>query len=227
MELDKFPGLQKEKLAKRDEEKRQFYETLFMMSVLVATVFLFPKFLGIVSILPFLYFFIENRVRKHSNLLVIFKFKGLLQDLQSTWVAFLTVAFLLQAFYFYVFKNFSPELLSHVKERTSFIASFNIGLVLTLLVLALVEEVVFRGLFQKRINLKLSPLYSILITSIVFAALHISDGTPFVVMIDLATVFIDSVFYGYLFYKTNSVYVAWLAHALANITAAFLLIHFI
>jgi uncharacterized protein len=204
---------------------KRFYETIFLMFLMLLTVFFFPKIFGIVSILPLIYFFIENRVRKKKD--VIFKHKEFLKDLKSSWLPFITVALILQGFYFLIFTHFSPELLSHVKERTTIITSFDIKLVLTLMVLAIIEEIVFRGLFQKRLNLKLNPLYSILITSVVFTLLHISEGSPMVVFVDLTTVFIDSVFFGYLFYKTNNLYVSWLAHSIGNIMAAFLLINFI
>ncbi|MBM7648229.1 membrane protease YdiL (CAAX protease family) [Bacillus ectoiniformans] len=206
---------------------KPFYEMLLLVIMMVAAAFFFPKLLGIVSIIPILYFFIENKARKHSIKEPVFKHKDIVQDLKTTWIPFVTVAFFLQFIYFWLFTNFSPELITQVKERTSFITSFDTKIVLTLLILALGEEIVFRGLIQKRLNWKLSAFPSILMTSFVFALLHISDGTPVTVTMDLSTVFIDSVFFGYLFYKTQNLYISWLAHALGNITAAFLLIYFI
>ena len=147
--------------------------------------------------------------------------------MKSIWFPFITVAFLLQYIYFYLFTNLSPQLIAHVKERTSFITSFDLKIIFTLIILALGEEIVFRGLIQKRLSWKINAPLSIFITSIMFSILHLSEGTPLVVATDLLTVFIDSVFFGYLFYKTNNIYISWLAHAIGNITAAFLLINFI
>ncbi|OCA82238.1 hypothetical protein A8F94_20195 [Bacillus sp. FJAT-27225] len=209
------------------DEKKPFYEMIFLLILMVVTFYLFSDFFGLASLLPLVYFVIENKVRKSPDKDLIFKHKEILRDFKSSWFPFIAVAFILQFVYFFVFINFSPELITQVKERTSFITSFNVKLVITLLILALAEEIVFRGLIQKRLAWKMNKFASIFITSILFALLHTSEGTPAVIVTDLLTVFIDSVFYGYLFYKTNNLYISWLAHALGNITAAFLLLHFI
>ncbi|WP_064094393.1 CPBP family intramembrane glutamic endopeptidase [Rossellomorea aquimaris] len=58
---------------------------------------------------------------------------------------------------------------------------------------------------------------AIILTSILFSIMYISTGSPAIVFIDLSTIFIDSLLFGVIFYKTNNLYVSWIAHALGNL----------
>lgn len=62
----------------------------------------------------------------------------------------------------FIYKNVFPEVLEYVLERTSLIDTLNKKLILRLLVLALGEEIVFRGLIQKRIGWVMKAAYAII-----------------------------------------------------------------
>jgi membrane protease YdiL (CAAX protease family) len=58
--------------------------------------------------------------------------------------------------------------------------------------------------------------WAIVITSLIFALGHFSTGSPTVILYDLAWIFVDSVIYGLIFYKTKNVYLCWISYFLAN-----------
>jgi membrane protease YdiL (CAAX protease family) len=93
-----------------------------------------------------------------------------------------------------------------------------------LAVLALGEEIAWRGLFQRQLAKRMPPWAAIAVTSAVFACGHYFVADVQVVIFDLAFVFLNSVAYGIVFHKTGSVWVSWIAHLLANMFAVFWLL---
>ncbi|SDT56505.1 Membrane protease YdiL, CAAX protease family [Paenibacillaceae bacterium GAS479] len=209
------------------EQKRPLLEMIALILLMIGGMLLAPQLKTLFSLLPIVYFLVERRVRKREREEIGFKFKSISRDFKEVWYFVFIVGFVLQLFYLYVFKNYFPEVMIHVQERASFIQSFDGKLLISLLVLALGEEIVFRGLIQGRLQWIVKPLPAILISSFIFALMHITSGNLLVTSLDLTTVFIDSVFFGIIFYKTKNIYVSWLAHAIANIVAAYSLLHFI
>jgi membrane protease YdiL (CAAX protease family) len=59
---------------------------------------------------------------------------------------------------------------------------------------------------------------------LVFAAMHWAPGQPVVVFTDLAFVAIDAVIYGAIFARCKNIFVAWLAHFLADVVGLALII---
>ncbi len=80
------------------------------------------------------------------------------------------------------------------------------------------EEVLFRGIIQKKLqqDLKLNPYLAITITSVLFGLAHFKGGITYVI---LAT--ICGMFYGYAYFKTNRILCSMLVHFGLN------LVHFI
>ena len=175
-------------------EKRPFYEMALLVAAILVSSFFIPEIKGLIAILPIIYFIIEGWIRKRSSESIGFHHKTFLSGLKKSWPLVLFVSVVLQVAYFLLYTNIFPEVLVHVLERADFIQTMNGKLIIGLLVLALGEEMVFRGLVQKRLSWIIKPSYAILLSSIIFALVHISSGAPIVVFIDLATVFIDSVF---------------------------------
>ena len=75
----------------------------------------------------------------------------------------------------------------------------------------LFEELVFRGVFLNRLKLNFPILFSILISSLIFAALH-SFG-------NITSAFIFAISMAILYIKSNNIFVPVLAHILNNILA--------
>ena len=120
-------------------------------------------------------------------------------------------------------KKFMPEVLQHIKERVGFINKSQIvGTVISLVVLALGEEIALRAFFQKQSTKLMGFIPSIIITSILFSLGHFAYDEPLIVVIDLVEIFIDSIFYGLVFKETDNAFCSWLSHFLSNLIAVFL-----
>jgi membrane protease YdiL (CAAX protease family) len=68
-----------------------------------------------------------------------------------------------------------------------------------LVILAFMEEIANRALFQNVLSKYLPAAPSILITSLFFAVAHAAEGRLAVVIYDLVFVFINSIIYGIVF----------------------------
>ena len=120
-------------------------------------------------------------------------------------------------------KKFMPEVLQHIKERVGFIDKSQIvGTVISLVVLALGEEIALRAFFQKQSTKLMGFIPSIIITSLLFSLGHFAYDEPLIVVIDLVEIFIDSIFYGLVFKETDNAFCSWLSHFLSNLIAVFL-----
>jgi membrane protease YdiL (CAAX protease family) len=75
---------------------------------------------------------------------------------------------------------------------------------------ALVEEVLFRGVIQNGLVNRYGAVKGIIMTSILFAVIHINPAT-------LISVFLMSMMMGYIYYKTNNLIYTSLFHFLNNV----------
>lgn len=95
--------------------------------------------------------------------------------------------------------------------------------VISLVVLALGEEIAWRAFFQKQTTKLMGFVPSLLATSALFALGHFTAGKPVIVAYDLAGVFINAVFYGLVFKRTDNAWCSWLSHFLANVSGVALM----
>lgn len=114
-----------------------------------------------------------------------------------------------------------PEYIDHLYGRTEGMLSLDkiVLLILQLAFLAFGEEIAWRGFYQKQLNIALPIAPAIIITSLIFSIAHMSMGSTLVVAYDLVFIFINSVLYGVIFYKTNNVWISAFAHFIANVFA--------
>ena len=112
-----------------------------------------------------------------------------------------------------------PAFLDHVIARLPFTIGQTADYLLLLLVGTLIEEISFRALFQERLSWFIPAPAAIGIVSVVFGIGHWAKGDPVIVMIDVLLVIADSVLYGIIFARSKNVYVAWIAHFLADLFA--------
>lgn len=98
-------------------------------------------------------------------------------------------------------------------------------LVVVFLFNAPAEEFLFRNVIQKRLYAAFSPIGAVVVTSLVFAAVHIPtyglaiDGTaaePVALVPIMITLFIGSIIFGYLYVETENLVVPIAAHAFYN-----------
>lgn len=116
-------------------------------------------------------------------------------------------------------KAFFPENLEHTVARIPFEIdpAKVIPIILQLLLLPLGEEIALRAFYQKQMNKLTGFAPALIIASFIFAIGHFSYGNPAIVAVDLAGVFIDSIFYGLVFKETDNAWCSWISHSLADI----------
>lgn len=85
------------------------------------------------------------------------------------------------------------------------------GLLATIIISPISEELIFRGVFLNRLKLIVPTLFAVLISSLLFAALH-SFGSIF-------SAFIFAICIAILYLKTDNIFVPILAHFLNNLLA--------
>ena len=125
-------------------------------------------------------------------------------------------------------KAFLPEYAEFLRARVEqMLDPSQIGnTVISLVVLALGEEIAWRAFFQKQTTKLMGFVPSLLVSSALFALGHFTAGKPAIVAYDLAGVFINALFYGIVFKKTDNAWCSWLSHFLANISGVALMYYF-
>lgn len=74
------------------------------------------------------------------------------------------------------------------------------------------EEVVFRGIMFNRISVaRPGPIWAVIFTAIIFMGAHYSYSP-----LDMALVLIDGLYFGWVRYKTGSIFIPIILHMLAN-----------
>lgn len=119
---------------------------------------------------------------------------------------------------FLIAKLFVPEFVEHLKSRTDFLALDKIPILLVeLIISALGEEIAWRAFFQKQTSKVIPFLPSLIISSVLFSICHYTQGSLIIVLYDLLFIFINAIFYGIIFHKSENIYVSTLSHFLANL----------
>jgi membrane protease YdiL (CAAX protease family) len=202
-----------------------WWEIFAVMALSLGTALLFPA-LKLVSVLfPVVYLLVERPLRRRSWSDIGFRFNGLLAGLVQNlgWILLVSVGTQVLASLgsYYLF----PGYFQHVLARLPFeMKAISISIFIALAISTLGEEIIYRALFQNRMAVFLRPAAAIGITSLVFALMHFAPGPALIVTIDLAFVFVDSLIYGIIFHRSRNVFVAWIAHLLADITGVILLL---
>ncbi len=206
-------------------KKQLLLRNVLPVALMAALVFVKPSGLAVAFAVPYL--LIEKLVTKTPFAEIGLNIKGLLKDIQKNWwMMLLPVVSGIAAVASSQF--LVPEFFTHVLERTKPILVMDQLAVLIpqLLLLALGEEIAFRAFMQGKLMGCIRPAGAIVITSLLFALAHLSQGAPLVVAYDLLFIFIDSLLYGVLFYKTKNAYVSTLSHFIANLVGILIVFAF-
>lgn len=165
----------------------------------------------LISILIAIYLSKAWRIRLPFNFIDLFSSK-------FAWVVTITVLYFIVIFPFSFPVDFSRDFLSGmiqlpVFKPVDFTDRFSLWLFLSSVVIApVVEEILFRGIIQKRIGRDFSPLVSIVIASIVFAISHFNPAR-------LIRTFLSGLLLGAVYQKYKSLSLSISAHALINLLA--------
>jgi membrane protease YdiL (CAAX protease family) len=204
--------------------RRIFFEVLAILIATTLLSFLIPAIKGLLEILVVIYFLAEAFLRHRAWTEIGFKPKAFFRDLLANWWLVLLVGFVTQLVPILIAKSL-PEYLTHIQERLPVDISAGWGVLLvTLLVGTLAEELAYRALFQERLSWGLGTPLAVLLVALVFAGMHWAPGKAAVVFTDLAFIALDGVIYGAIFARSKNIFVAWLAHFLADVVGITLLI---
>lgn len=181
---------------------------------------------GMTVFVGILFFFCDKIIEKEPFSLSCIdpKYVGEILSDKSLWTwIFLPIIMNIVAIFTAEF--FLPEYIDHILGRTSIFISFDkiIFLLLQIFILALLEEIAWRGFFQKQLYKKLTLNHVLIISSFLFSICHFTSGNMIVISYDLTFIFINSIIYGYLFFKTRNVWVSTLSHFMANLFSVFIL----
>ncbi len=121
----------------------------------------------------------------------------------------------------FIEKAFFPEILEHTVARIPFEIdpAKVVPIILELLFVPLGEEIALRAFYQKQMDKLTGFVPALIISSFIFAMGHFSYGDPAIVAVDLAGVFIDSLFFGLVFKETDNAWCSWISHSLGDIVA--------
>lgn len=181
------------------------------------------KIAGYAIFVGIAFFFIEEAVSKTRGAESGLRFKTVVADIKKPGVIFWMLLPIVSAIVTFITGNliFRGEFVSHVMGRTSSMLSFNMIpiLVCQVIIAALGEEIAFRGFFVGK-GMKIFPFpLCVAVSSVVFAAGHIAVGNVGIVAYDIATIFIDSIIYSIVYYKSGNCLVSAVSHILSNGTA--------
>lgn len=176
------------------------------------------KIINLVSltlIIGIVAFFVTRKTNKNEGLNI----KTISTSLKDKKVIMLVLMpAIINIICFLIASLFVPEFVEHLKGRTEFLALDKIPILLVeLIISALGEEIAWRAFFQKQISKIISFLPSVIISAVLFSICHYTQGSLIVVLYDLLFIFINAIFYGIIFYKSDNAYVSTLSHFLANL----------
>lgn len=175
------------------------------------------KLASLTIIIGIVAFFVTRKTNENKNEgLDIKTIPNLLKDRKIIFLVFMPM--IINVICFVVAKLFVPEFVEHLKSRVDFLDLNKIPiLIVELIMSALGEEIAWRAFFQKQISKSVPFLPSLIISAVLFAICHYTQGSLVVVLYDLLFIFINAIFYGIIFRKSDNAYVSTLAHFLANL----------
>lgn len=144
--------------------------------------------------------------------------------IQGMWL-WLLMPSLMNFLVIFLAKIILPDYVEHVVTRSGVMLNVNMLpiLMVQLLIFALIEEIAWRGFFQRRLQSHLSVLPAIVITSILFSLGHMTSGSLIIVAYDLLFIFVNSLIYGFIFSKSNNIWLSTVSHFIANTFAVIIL----
>lgn len=184
------------------------------------------SFAGISILIGVSFFFIKRILERNMDSDNSLNVRAIGTNLKDVAIWFwITLPLIMNVICFALATMFLPEFIDHVFGRTEFVLSANmvVLLIFQLAILALGEEIAWRGFFQKQLSKWLPIIPTLILTSILFSLGHFAVGNIAVVSYDIFFIFINSVLYGIVFYKTNNAYISAISHFIANLFAVIVL----
>lgn len=204
------------------DNKKYFFLTIIGAAIMIlltaAKVVPSSKIAGYSVFAGIAFFFITEAVCKEKNSGL--RFNTILADLKKPGI----IIWLLLPIVSGIITNiiggliFREEFISHVIGRADDFLSFDkiALLIIQIIIAAFGEEIAYRGFFFGKTS-KIFPVWlCAVVSSAVFAAGHIAAGNISIVIYDVFTVFIDSLIFSVIYYKSGNCVISTFSHILAN-----------
>ncbi|OPJ60191.1 CPBP family intramembrane glutamic endopeptidase [Clostridium chromiireducens] len=202
---------------KQQVDKRLLAETLTVIIVTVLLFLIFNNLKAIIPVIPIIYLLIEKRIRHRSWAEIGFNIKTVLIDIKKNW-HFITLAGVISPLLtFYIGKYCITGYIEHVKSRLPMDVKVIIPAIISITIGTFLEEIIFRGFIQGRLQWFIEPVKAIIISSLLFAFMHYSDGSIAIVISDMFGIFIDSILFGIIFTKTKNIFTSWIGHYFSDL----------
>jgi membrane protease YdiL (CAAX protease family) len=161
---------------------------------------------------------------------------GFFKDLKHVWYYVGIVAVILQvlpptfgiAYLFGYYSDLRQHIIGRLAINFGSVEGYAAlgGLLASMLVLTLLEEVVFRVTVQERLSWFLGTPVAILFASVLFGLAHFvgASGSWPVILLDVAGVALDGILFGVIYAKTHNVALTWATHYSADVIGLFALL---
>lgn len=202
-------------------------ETIIVIGITIILSTILKDYGSVIIIIPVAFFLIESRIRHRSWVSIGFNVRDTLINVRENWCVVVFAGIILPLLIFLIAKQFVPEFITHVRSRLPLNINAIIPAIIAIGIGTFLEEVIFRGFIQERLSWFIGTPIAIIIASILFGFMHISKGSFKIVAFDLTGIFIDSIFFGIIFSKTNNIFASWTVHYMGDITALICLLFLI
>ncbi|WP_160360393.1 type II CAAX prenyl endopeptidase Rce1 family protein [Clostridium chromiireducens] len=202
---------------KQKVDKRLLAETLTVIIITVLLFLIFNNLKAIIPVIPIIYLLIEKRIRHHSWADIGFNIKTVLVDITTNWHWITLVGVISPILSFYIGKYCIAGYIEHVKSRLPLDVKVIIPAIISITIGAFLEEIIFRGFVQGRLQWFMAPVKAIIISSMLFTFMHYSDGSIAIVIFDMFGIFIDSILFGIIFTRTKNIFTSWIGHYISDI----------
>lgn len=185
------------------------------------------KIAGMSVIIGVVFFFINNSYEKQSTIDSGLDLSAIGTDLKNRGIwLWILLPLIMDAVSITIAKMFLPEYIEHVLSRTEVFISFDKVLIMLiqLIILALGEEIAWRAFFQKQLNKAFSIVPVLIFSSLLFAIGHFNQGNAVIVIYDIFFVFVNSILYGIIFYKSKNAWISAISHFVANLFSVIVLV---
>ncbi len=181
------------------------------------------KLAGLTVLVGIAAYFTTRNTNEHKNAgLNIIALPGQLKDVKV--ITLILIPTVMNIIVTFIEKSLIPDYFEFLKNRIFIDSSDTPKMLIELIVLALGEEIALRAFYQKQTTKIIGFIPALIITSIAFTFGHFSYGETVYMIWDLSGIFINSIFYGLVFKKTDNAWCSWISHFLANLVAMLLLI---
>lgn len=207
--------------------KRMPFSAMIIMAVISFSNIFGYKIAGASVIIGVAFFFINKAYEKQQFADSGLDMKAIGNNFKDRGIwLWVVLPLIMDAVSITIAKLFLPEYIDHVLGRTEIFVSFDkvILMIFQLAVLALGEEIAWRAFFQKQLNKAFSIIPVLLISSVLFAIGHLAQGNVIIVIYDIFFVFINSILYGIIFYKSKNAWISTISHFIANLFSIIILV---